>query len=293
MWAQLAMRSPVNGADIPMLPILESVLLARGSSLGAEFLEFSKRVYSRNWTTHTNEIGLIHPAVPLATYDSYPVNASSRSAPATTLFPYSFAYYTFLPSTSAPQILTLTVSMPGNVAAVAFRKTTGGSITEYPLTATTGTIVVPGFTGTDTSEVALLFSNTSPVDAMIQFSTDGSVPFPVQPVVSGSSSHCFIATATYGSPLHPKVEVLRQFRDRYLLTNLPGRALVALYYRCSPPLAALIARQPALQSVSRLALAPVVWGVEHPLLILLLAGSGLLVTGGSLAWLVVRGSSEG
>jgi hypothetical protein len=183
--------------------------------------------------------------------------------------------------------------MPGNVAAVAFRKTTSGSITEYPLNVTTGTVVVPGFTGTDTAEVALLLSNTSPVDAMIQFSTDGSVPFPVQPVVSGSSSHCFIATATYGSPLHPKVEILRQFRDRHLLTNLPGRALVALYYRCSPPLAALITRHPALRSVSRLALAPIVWGVEHPLLILLLAGSGLLVMGGSLAWVFVRGANEG
>jgi hypothetical protein len=50
-------------------------------------------------------------------------------------------------------------------------------------------------------------------------------------------SPCFIATAAYGTPLHEDIDVLRDFRDEYLMTNLPGRAFVNIYYSSSPPLA--------------------------------------------------------
>ena len=52
-----------------------------------------------------------------------------------------------------------------------------------------------------------------------------------------SGGGCFIATAAYGSPLHPHLDSLRDFRDRFMMTNRPGRALVAFYYRHSSPLA--------------------------------------------------------
>jgi hypothetical protein len=72
----------------------------------------------------------------------------------------------------------------------------------------------------------------------------------------GGRSGCFVATAAYGSGLHPAVRMLREFRDRRLLTNAPGRALVKLYYRWSPPLARSISRNGFGRSAARLGLAP-------------------------------------
>jgi YD repeat-containing protein len=80
----------------------------------------------------------------------------------------------------------------------------------------------------------------------------------------GGSGGCWIATAAYGSALDPHVQVLRDFRDRHLLTNAPGRALVKLYAATSPPIAAFLARHDSMRFVARCALTPVVFGVEHP-----------------------------
>lgn len=74
-----------------------------------------------------------------------------------------------------------------------------------------------------------------------------------------SYEDCFIATAAYGSPLEPSVMLLRQFRDRYLLTNSPGRLAVGLYYRFSPPAARIIHDHEILKNTVRWLLKPVVY----------------------------------
>jgi hypothetical protein len=77
-------------------------------------------------------------------------------------------------------------------------------------------------------------------------------------------SDCFIATAAWGSWMHPHVVSLRRFRDDVLLQVGPGRALVAAYYRYSPPLAAIIEDHDLLRGVTRALLTPLVLSVEHP-----------------------------
>ncbi len=69
---------------------------------------------------------------------------------------------------------------------------------------------------------------------------------------------CFIATATYESPIHPHVSILRDFRDKYLLPSKLGQALVNLYYKYSPPAAELVAKHKALRIAARINLLPFV-----------------------------------
>jgi subtilisin family serine protease len=81
---------------------------------------------------------------------------------------------------------------------------------------------------------------------------------------SGHSRNCFIATAAYGSSMHPYVESLREFRDKHLLTNYLGRKFVDTYYKYSPPVAEVIKNSEFLKAVTRIVLTPVVIFVVYP-----------------------------
>ena len=93
----------------------------------------------------------------------------------------------------------------------------------------------------------------------------GGTPRASRPSASSSSGGgCFIATAAFGSGLAPEVLTLREFRDRYLLTNGPGQAFVDWYYRVSPPVAAFIAEHESLKTAVRWGLTPIVGAVKYP-----------------------------
>ncbi len=64
----------------------------------------------------------------------------------------------------------------------------------------------------------------------------------VQQLDPYSPEGCFIATAAYGTETHPRIDVLRDFRDSYLKRFYFGRLFTRAYYRLSPPVADYIAR---------------------------------------------------
>ncbi|MDD4954140.1 MAG: PKD domain-containing protein, partial [Candidatus Omnitrophica bacterium] len=73
-----------------------------------------------------------------------------------------------------------------------------------------------------------------------------------------STNSCFIATASYGTPLADEVKVLSRFRDKYLITNEMGSNLVRFYYRHSPPIADYIRDKKWLRAAIRTLLIPLV-----------------------------------
>jgi hypothetical protein len=78
------------------------------------------------------------------------------------------------------------------------------------------------------------------------------------PVPDLPDEGCFIATAAYGADWAAEVQILRDFRDRYLHGSWLGRATVAAYYAASPRAAAALERHPRFKPWARAALGPAV-----------------------------------
>ena len=91
--------------------------------------------------------------------------------------------------------------------------------------------------------------------------------------------------------MEPRVKILREFRDRFLLTNGAGRAFVKFYYRHSPALAAPIAESELLKSLTRILLMPV-YNVLHttPIQVMFIFLVLMAASGG---WLLVRKRRKG
>ncbi|MHA2140361.1 MAG: CFI-box-CTERM domain-containing protein [Candidatus Thorarchaeota archaeon] len=62
-------------------------------------------------------------------------------------------------------------------------------------------------------------------------------------------SECFIAAAVFGTPLHPKIGLLRTFRDQWLSSRLIGRAAIRTYYELSPSIARRARRNESLRLI--------------------------------------------
>lgn len=75
---------------------------------------------------------------------------------------------------------------------------------------------------------------------------------------SGTAGCCVFASAYTGTD-DSNLNIIRQFRDRYLMTNPVGRGVAALYYNVfSPPVAHFIDAHPQVKPLARAALTPVI-----------------------------------
>jgi hypothetical protein len=100
----------------------------------------------------------------------------------------------------------------------------------------------------------------------------------------GGGGGCFIATAAYGSAIDHHVATLRAFRDRFLLTNYPGREFVKYYYKYSPPVADFIAHHDNVRFIVRWCLLPAIglsvvalkFGYVALLFMIMLLSAGLI-----------------
>lgn len=108
-------------------------------------------------------------------------------------------------------------------------------------------------------------------------------PTPPPSSSGGGGGGCFIATAAYGTYLHPHVEILRSFRDKHLMTNSLGRSFIGFYYEHSPPIADFISQHENLKTATRIVLTPIVYVLKYPLTV-----GFILIIGIVIRWMIRR-----
>ncbi|MEK6684562.1 MAG: CFI-box-CTERM domain-containing protein [Nitrospirota bacterium] len=141
-----------------------------------------------------------------------------------------------------------------DVGVVKYRVYRGAeNIGEPTETTFTDTTVSPGTAYTYTVSALDNAGNESFTSAPVEVTTPAA-----SSGGGGGGGSCFIATAAYGSPMAPQVVVLREFRDRYLVSSVLGRRFIEFYYTYSPSLAETIRGHKELQAGVRLLLWPVV-----------------------------------
>ncbi len=213
IWEELSLiPAPAGGGDIPMVPVLNSVLAREYSSgLSTDYFGFVTRLYSRDWTTHTNEIDpptiFIPSYLPLATYGAFPVTSLSSPSPAVVLPHYSYAYFR-LPTT--PSGVTMAISRAPGMEVTAFRALTGSGLPadSYQPIQSDGrtTIVIPADSGT--GEIVLLLCNPTAGDGLYaSFTSDVAISPP--PARIGLKSYPDLQSA-YDSALPDDLIMLKE-----------------------------------------------------------------------------------
>ncbi|MBN2098422.1 MAG: hypothetical protein JW753_02370, partial [Dehalococcoidia bacterium] len=136
---------------------------------------------------------------------------------------------------------------------------------------------------------------TSRADGIIVMATDLNAKTGYSEPYTAEDFRCFIATAAYGTPMTDQIQILRDFRDQYLMKTPAGRWFVSTYYRYSPPLARFIAEHDTLRAFVRAGLTPVIWAttlIVHTTLLQKIALLALLLALVSAALFLLRRTRE-
>jgi internalin A len=210
-----------------------------------------------NWTGDVTTIGNVNAASTNITMNgNYEITANFEEIPPSPLYP-TVATQTASNVTTNSATLNMNYTV-GNFSPVqvrfAYRKSTDSSwsSTGWVSKVADGTYAT-SITGLDSStqydfKAQLKYDDTVIEGTTLQFTT----------TPPASTGWCFIATAAYGTPMAKEIQILREFRDKYLLTNPLGQGLVNMYYRISPPIAGFITEHPSLKPIVRAELMPVV-----------------------------------
>jgi ribosomal protein L21E len=230
-WYSLVISSTDGGSvTIPgegsfVYPASENVSLVAQPEEGYQFLE---------WTGDVGTIANVYAAnTTIAMNNSYSVIASFQSV------------------------------HPQPTAQLTASSTSGGSVTvpgegtfSYPLGQTVSLVAEP----TSGNHFTNWSGDVSTIANVLSASTTITMDDSYSVIANFGSGgvQCFVTAATYGTPMAGELQILRDFRDEYLLTNPVGQALVSLYYDVSPVLAEFITNHPSLKPVVRAALSPAV-----------------------------------
>ena len=77
-----------------------------------------------------------------------------------------------------------------------------------------------------------------------------------------SNDDCFIATAAYGTPIAPEINLLRWWRDKHLANKKYGQFLISKYYKHSPPIANSIRNYSLMRFIIRQFIKIILFGIR-------------------------------
>jgi len=207
-----------SAAQMPTAPVLTSVLPVSSGKLSVKWLKVSG---VNNYTLYYQISGSSPIPVDVGDVDSYTLTGLTNG----------ISYTVWLTATNQYKFYIQVVAYIDDE----------GTITE-------GLFVNPDSVYSD---------STKDIESDISLSKT-AIPEAVSPYPALPNEGCFIATAAFGYYSHSQVQILRDFRDDYLLTNDYGAAFVDWYYHYGPYAAEFINEYEIFKPLVRVALYPLI-----------------------------------
>ena len=105
--------------------------------------------------------------------------------------------------------------------------------------------------GGNNSKSSYSTTNTQQINVVTPHSVNISTSSNSNSSTQKRSEGCYIATMAYGDYNHPKVMVLRRYRDNILAKSTYGRAFIKTYYWLSPKLVKILSNHKRISSIIR------------------------------------------